>query len=134
MIEHYKGNNRLLSDVLEPLFFNTLNEKREGDIADARLGENIRIPYLNGGLFEKDNIDQLDMDFPYSYFRELMDFFAMYNFTIDENDPDDSEVGIDPEMLGHIFENLWRTTRIKAHSTLQRKLYSICAAKVSSSI
>ena len=113
LIEHYKGNNRLLSDVLEPLFFNTLNEKREGDIADARLGENIRIPYLNGGLFEKDNIDQLDMDFPYSYFRELMDFFAMYNFTIDENDPDDSEVGIDPEMLGHIFENLLEDNKDK---------------------
>ena len=113
MIEGYNGNDRLLSDVLEPLFFNTLNEKREGDIADARLGENIKIPYLNGGLFEKDNIDKLDIDFPYSYFKELMDFFAMYNFTIDENDPDDSEVGIDPEMLGHIFENLLEDNKDK---------------------
>lgn len=113
LIEGYNGNDRLLSDVLEPLFFNTLNEKREGDIADARLGENIKIPYLNGGLFEKDNIDKLDIDFPYSYFKELMDFFAMYNFTIDENDPDDSEVGIDPEMLGHIFENLLEDNKDK---------------------
>lgn len=113
LIERYKGNDRLLSDVLEPLFFNTLNEKRIGDIADARLGENIKIPYLNGGLFEKDNIDKLDIDFPYSYFKELMDFFAMYNFTIDENDPDDSEVGIDPEMLGHIFENLLEDNKDK---------------------
>lgn len=113
LIEGYNGNDRLLSDVLEPLFFNTLNEKREGDIADARLGENIKIPYLNGGLFEKDSIDKLDIDFPYSYFKELMDFFAMYNFTIDENDPDDSEVGIDPEMLGHIFENLLEDNKDK---------------------
>lgn len=113
LIERYNGNDRLLSDVLDPLFFNTLNEKREGDIADARLGENIKIPYLNGGLFEKDNIDKLDIDFPYSYFKELMDFFAMYNFTIDENDPDDSEVGIDPEMLGHIFENLLEDNKDK---------------------
>lgn len=113
LIEHYKGNDRLLSDVLEPLFFNTLNEKREGDIADVRLGKNIKIPYLNGGLFEKDSIDKLDIDFPYSYFKELMDFFAMYNFTIDENDPDDSEVGIDPEMLGHIFENLLEDNKDK---------------------
>ena len=66
LIEHYEGNDRLLSDVLEYLFFNTLNEKREGDIADVRLGENIKIPYLNGGLFEKDNVDKLDIDFPYS--------------------------------------------------------------------
>lgn len=77
------------------------------------MGENIKIPYLNGGLFEKDNIDRLDIDFPYSYFKELMDFFAMYNFTIDENDPDDSEVGIDPEMLGHIFENLLEDNKDK---------------------
>ena len=113
LIERYEGNDRLLSDVLEVLFFNTLNEKRERDIADGRLGENIKIPYLNGGLFEKDNIDRLDIDFPYSYFKELMDFFAMYNFTIDENDPDDSEVGIDPEMLGHIFENLLEDNKDK---------------------
>lgn len=113
LIEHYEGNDRILSDVLEVLFFNTLNEKREGDIADARLGENIKIPYLNGGLFEKDSIDKLDIDFPYSYFKELMDFFSMYNFTIDENDPDDSEVGIDPEMLGHIFENLLEDNKDK---------------------
>lgn len=113
LIERYEGNDRVLSDVLEYLFFNTLNDKREGDIADTRLGKNIKIPYLNGGLFEKDSIDKLDIDFPYSYFKELMDFFAMYNFTIDENDPDDSEVGIDPEMLGHIFENLLEDNKDK---------------------
>ena len=113
LIDTNPNNNRLLSDVLEPLFFKTLNEKRNGDIADGKLGENIKIPYLNGGLFDKDRIDELDIDFPYSYFKELMDFFSQYNFTIDENDPDDSEVGIDPEMLGHIFENLLEDNKDK---------------------
>lgn len=114
LIEHYEGNNRLLSDVLEPLFFDTLNNgERKNDVADKRLGNNIKIPYLNGGLFDKDKIDELNIDFPYSYFKDLMDFFAMYNFTIDENDPDDSEVGIDPEMLGHIFENLLEDNKDK---------------------
>ena len=113
LVDNYANNNRLLSDVLEPLFFKTLNEKRNGDIADSKLGENIKIPYLNGGLFDKDRIDELDMDFPYSYFKDLMDFFSQYNFTIDENDPDDSEVGIDPEMLGHIFENLLEDNKDK---------------------
>lgn len=113
LVDNYANNNRLLSDVLEPLFFKTLNEKRNGDIADGKLGENIKIPYLNGGLFDKDRIDELDIDFPYSYFKELMDFFSQYNFTIDENDPDDSEVGIDPEMLGHIFENLLEDNKDK---------------------
>ena len=95
LIESYEGNDRLLSDVLEPLFFNTLNERRTNDLADSRLGDNIKIPYLNGGLFDKDELDKKDIDFPYDYFKELMDFFAMYNFTIDENDPEDSEIGID---------------------------------------
>lgn len=113
LIERYEGNDRLLSDVLEPLFFNTLNERRVGDLADSRLGDSIKIPYLNGGLFDKDELDKKDIDFPYDYFKELMDFFAMYNFTIDENDPEDSEIGIDPEMLGHIFENLLEENRKK---------------------
>ncbi len=113
LIKRYDGNNRLLSDVLEPLFFYTLNEPREKDIADSRLGENIKIPYLNGGLFDKDQTDYLDIDFPYAYFEKLLEFFASYNFTIDENDPDDSEVGIDPEMLGHIFENLLEDNKDK---------------------
>jgi len=113
LIEISEGNDRLLSDVLEPLFFNTLNERRTNDIADSRLGENIKIPYLNGGLFDKDDLDKKDIDFPYDYFKELMDFFAMYNFTIDENDPEDSEIGIDPEMLGHIFENLLEDNKDK---------------------
>ena len=113
LIERYVGNDRLLSDVLEPLFFNTLNERRDNDLTDSRLGENIKIPYLNGGLFDKDDLDKKDIDFPYDYFKELMDFFAMYNFTIDENDPEDSEIGIDPEMLGHIFENLLEDNKDK---------------------
>lgn len=113
LIDKYPNNNRLLSNVLEPLFFKTLNEKRDGDIANSILGENIKIPYLNGGLFDKDRIDTLDIDFPYSFFKELMEFFSQYNFTIDENDPDDSEVGIDPEMLGHIFENLLEDNKDK---------------------
>lgn len=113
LVSKYNGCDRLLSDVLEPLFFNTLNEKRDNDIADSILGDNIKIPYLNGGLFEKDSIDRLDIDFPYSYFKELMEFFSMYNFTIDENDPEDCEIGIDPEMLGHIFENLLEDNKDK---------------------
>ena len=113
LVDKNKGNDRLLGDVLETLFFDTLNKKRSNDIADKILGENIKIPYLNGGLFDKDRIDALDIDFPYSYFKDLMDFFAMYNFTIDENDPDDSEIGIDPEMLGHIFENLLEDNKDK---------------------
>ena len=36
----------------------------------------------------------------------LLNILKSYNFTIDENDPDDIEVALDPELLGSIFENL----------------------------
>lgn len=113
LVDKYEGNNRLLSDVLEPLFFETLNEPRENSEVNPKLGDNIKIPYLNGGLFDKDRLDRLEIDFPYLFFKELMSFFSMYNFTIDENDPDDAEIGIDPEMLGHIFENLLEDNKDK---------------------
>lgn len=113
LVERNKGNNRLLTEVLEKLFFKTLNEKRTDDKADPLLGDNIKIPYLNGGLFDEDSLDKQNIDFPYAYFKDLMEFFAWYNFTIDENDPDDSEIGIDPEMLGHIFENLLEDNKDK---------------------
>ena len=115
LVDRYQGNDRLLSDVLEYLFFDTLNRRRENDLADERLGSGIKIPYLNGGLFDKDSVDKLDVDFPYVLFKGLADFFSKYNFTIDENDPDDSEVGIDPEMLGHTTSK--SSSRSKALNT-----------------
>ena len=101
-----------IDDVLEVLF-DDINTKRDNDIASELLGKNIRIPYLNGGLFEHDQADAL----PFKLKREILDkmfsFFGNYNFTIDENDPDDAEIGVDPEMLGRIFENLLEDNKDK---------------------
>lgn len=109
------------SKYLTVLFFKTLNTKRAKDLAPEGLVHNAefaihhcKIPYLNGGLFEPEkNKATLKIDFPTDYFKELLEFFDQYNFTIDENSPDDHEVGIDPEMLGHIFENLLEDNRDK---------------------
>jgi hypothetical protein len=51
--------------------------------------------------------------FPEDYFKRLFDFLDSYNFTIDENDTEDAEIGIDPEMLGRIFENLLEDNKDK---------------------
>lgn len=101
------------SKALNTLFFETLNKKRNNHLAPKALGVNIKIPYLNGGLFDKDISYYNNIDFPEDFFKTLLEFFESYNFTIDENDPYDSEVGIDPEMLGHIFENLLEENREK---------------------
>ncbi|MFO1489493.1 MAG: TaqI-like C-terminal specificity domain-containing protein [Kiritimatiellia bacterium] len=36
----------------------------------------------------------------------LLDILNRYNFTLTENTPFDQEVALDPELLGHVFENL----------------------------
>jgi len=108
LFNRFSDKNEFHSTCLKTLFFETLNTKRDNDLAPASIssGTSIKIPYLNGGLFDKDLSYFHKIDFPADYFKELLDFFERYNFTIDENDPYDREMGIDPEMLGHIFENL----------------------------
>ena len=115
----YKDN--YLDAVLEPLFFGILNTKpSEREVLFANYGwdkdlleEWKDIPYLNGGLFERDAEDEPESVFPAEYFKKLFQFFGEYNFTIDENDPNDAEVGVDPEMLGKIFENLLEDNKDK---------------------
>ena len=102
-----------IDDVLEPLF-NDLNTKRHGDlVTNQNVGENFKVPYLNGGLFELDESDDTTFALPSCFMQNLLDFFASYNFTIDENAPDDVEIGVDPEMLGRIFENLLEDNKEK---------------------
>jgi len=110
LLKEFDDKEHFHSKCLAELFYNTLNRKRTDDLfVCVGLGDtlnNTKVPYLNGGLFDSDEVESRKIDFPEKYFDELLEFFGQYNFTIDENDPNDHEVGIDPEMLGHIFENL----------------------------
>ena len=112
-----KSNENFFDDYLEPLFYEGLNQERKADNYYARL--HCRIPFLNGGLFEPlDNYDWENNAFsiPNSLFsnkdekgREadgILDVFDRYNFTMNEDEPLEKEVAVDPEMLGKIFENL----------------------------
>ena len=104
-----------LDMVLEPLFADALNTQRENDVFNLHVEgfTDTKIPYLNGGLFERDELDAPKSVFPAAYFESLFEFLSQYNFTIDENDPNDAEMGIDPEMLGRIFENLLEDNKDK---------------------
>ena len=55
----------------------------------------------------------MNIKLPASLFDNLFTFLASYNFTVDENDPDDAEIGVDPEMLGKIFESLLEDNKAK---------------------
>ena len=147
-----------LDCVLKPLFYTILttapenrlsvfsqhndNLDRENEVEwDVNLLDKWKdLPFLNSGLFERDDDDKVRTKFPAIFFSNpngvenyagkesdripgrdydweqvpgLLNFFEQYNFTIDENDPNDAEVGVDPEMLGRIFENLLEDNKDK---------------------
>lgn len=96
--------------VLVPLFHGALNRRpaqRTG--AARRLG---RLPYLNGGLFERDHLEHryrkldLPLDITNAVFDELLD---RYRFATREHAAalqDGTDGAVDPEMLGRVFEGL----------------------------
>ena len=108
-----KNNGKtFFEDYLEPLFYNNFSDDRGEKQYSAEF--NCRLPFLNGGLFDpygdynwKDTIFNLD-DSLFSNDKNdgILDIFDRYNFTINENDNYETEVAVDPEMLGKVFENL----------------------------
>ncbi|NBB80278.1 MAG: hypothetical protein GVY36_12690 [Verrucomicrobia bacterium] len=123
--EQTLDKDRFHSERLLPLFYEALNHPHRPEAIFEPTGT--RIPYLNGGLFEKMIERESAIDFPVGHFGDLLEFFGQYNFTIDENDPDEHEVGIDPEMLGHIFENLLEDNKDKgAYYTPKAIVHYMC--------
>lgn len=97
------------SELLEPLFFGVFNlPKDERQNVPTVIKD---YPFLNGGLFEDHLGDYGDYKGNVFINNEWFSFLfsntlEKYNFTIDENTSSSSEIAIDPEMLGRIFENL----------------------------
>ena len=112
------GTTSYYHDKLEPLFFETLNKKRDVRIEKCATGLFKDIPFLNGGLFEPHDDDCYELGefdqsryfntltIPNKWFHDLFEVFETYNFTIDENTSVDMDLSVDPEILGRIFENL----------------------------
>jgi adenine-specific DNA-methyltransferase len=98
---------------LSKLFFDALNNERTNDDFIMPDGEVVKIPYLNGGLFEKETEKYDYLTFPADLFTNLFEFLDQYNFTIFEDSPEEHTVAVDPEMLGHIFENLLEDNKDK---------------------
>lgn len=103
-----KKSENFYNDYLEILFYDTLNNAhREG--ADPSFSKyfNCRIPFLNGGLFEPEyDWHGTKIYLENGVFENIFEVFDRYNFTVEEESPDDKEVAVDPEMLGKVFENL----------------------------
>ncbi len=93
--------------VLSPLFFGTLNTRPPNRARRAR--EFGRIPFLNGGLFNK---SRLEIRTSSSRFSDealggvFGDLLTRYRFTAREDGNSWTEAAVDPEMLGKAFESL----------------------------
>ncbi|MFN3740116.1 MAG: class I SAM-dependent DNA methyltransferase, partial [Thermodesulfovibrionales bacterium] len=108
------------NDILEPLFYEALRTDRSAD--DHYYSRfNCKIPFLNGGLFDPiNNFDWVNVDinlrnelFSNSNRTKegdigdgILDVFDRYNFTVNEEEPLEKEVALDPELLGKIYEKL----------------------------
>lgn len=95
---------------LKVLFFEAFNDGFHG--GHIQFPDEIRdalslAPYLNGGLFTPNKLDQehgpIISD---RCFEKTLKFLEQYNFTISEDSPLDKEVAVDPEMIGKVYESL----------------------------
>jgi hypothetical protein len=102
--------------VIEPLFFGALNRRpADRDDAARALGD---VPYLNGGLFERHALERryATLDLPDGVVGDvLLGFFERYRFTTrdaaDELLDGAADAGVDPEMLGKVFEGMMVAAR-----------------------
>lgn len=137
---NFMSQSNYYKTILQNIFFNALNspisEKRKKeyihkdrlpDEFDFRLFD--EIPFLNGGLFDKleeDNVNDRSDDNSFYVPNELFyadeikvqvgnktliteginKILSSYKFTIEENTSIDEEIALDPELLGLVFENL----------------------------
>ncbi|GAB4038610.1 Eco57I restriction-modification methylase domain-containing protein [Spirosoma gilvum] len=125
MFHQAGANDAFYPTWLSTLFFETLNCPRPNDDFTMPDGSHVKVPFLNGGLFDRDVPDHNDpIPLPARLFhneqnpddpalRGFLDFLNSYNFTVHEDSPDDHYVAVDPEMLGNIFENLLEDNKDK---------------------
>jgi N-6 DNA Methylase len=101
--------------VLEPLFFGTLNTTVRA--RSARASNFGRIPFLNGGLFSRSNLERRRRDCvssDESFGNAYGSLLSRYRFSGREDSAVWSEASIDPEMLGKAFEALMAASERKS--------------------
>jgi hypothetical protein len=97
------------------LFHEGLGGKARNLELDKLLG---RIPYLNGGLFEKHPIEERcpDIKIPDEAFTRVFAYFDRYQWHLDER-PLRNDNEINPDVLGYIFEKYINQKQMGAYYT-----------------
>ena len=110
----YCKYKNFFNDVLEPLFVAFSTDLPENYYSKL----DTKIPFLNGGLFDPiKNYDWVDTKITINdkLIEEILDNFEMYNFTIQEEDPDEKEIAIEAEFA----KNFIATSRLAVTNTVK---------------
>jgi hypothetical protein len=110
--------NAYYRDFLCPLFFQGFARKKAERSAATNklLGD---IPYLNGGLFQKHQIEELHgktIVIADTAFEKLFSFFKEYDWHLDERESRNGNE-INPDVLGYIFEKYINQKQMGAYYT-----------------
>lgn len=106
--ENKFGSNEFHEKWLNQVFFKGFNNLGY-DVKDLPQDVKeviISFPYLNGGLFKENKVDSCPVKIKDEMFQKIFEFFEKYNFTIKEDMPFESEVAVDPQMIGYVYETL----------------------------
>ncbi len=109
------------------------------------------IPFINGGLFEcldkNKGSDGVEKAYYHDGFSRsitiengrytkrafipnklffdpkdgILSIFKRYNFTVEENSPNEQQIALDPELLGKVFENLLGVYNPETHDTARKE-------------
>ena len=112
------GNDRYYTDFLCPLFFEGFAKPESERSREMRqlLG---KVPYLNGGIFQRHQIEELHgerIQIADAAFEELFNFFEDYQWHLDER-PLRKDDEINPDVLGYIFEKYINQKQMGAYYT-----------------
>lgn len=113
-----RGKDRFYRDILCPLFFEGFGkqEHERSEAISKRLGT---VPYLNGGLFLRHQIEEQfgkDIHIADAAFEKLFGFFEQYQWHLDER-PLRADNEINPDVLGYIFEKYINQKQMGAYYT-----------------
>jgi hypothetical protein len=113
-----RGKDRFYREFLCPLFFEGFAKKdSERSAATNRLLG--KVPYLNGGLFLRHQIEEQcgkDIQIADGAFAKLFAFFEQYHWHLDER-PLCADNEINPDVLGYIFEKYVNQKQMGAYYT-----------------
>jgi hypothetical protein len=101
---------RFYHEELNTIFFDILDTPEEDRLVNSGL------PYLNGGLFERNEVSTIilsDDVFDKRIRGSIFNTFNKYDFTLDPSADSNYETAIDPSMFGLVLESLCDSSKRK---------------------